>query len=68
MRPSQVGRQTLQQLGSGMTSQSRHKTTSASLRTTLEFLVRVRENNTLVYVNMNFLTHNQNSLCSFLSS
>lgn len=39
MRPSPVGRRTRLQQGNGTTSQSRHKTTSASSRTTLEFLV-----------------------------
>lgn len=39
MRLSLVGRLTRLQLGSGTTSQPRHKTTSASLRTTLEFQV-----------------------------
>lgn len=39
MRLSLVGRQTHLQPGSGMTSQPKHKTTFASLKTILEFPV-----------------------------
>lgn len=48
MRPSLVGKRIRLQPGSGMTSQPRHKTTSASLRTTLEFPVCTQNNKHII--------------------